>query len=87
MKKHPILFTLPFLTACSLGVYGDDFECDPSQGMGCKSVSAVNKAITKKEQICSCSTPRIYLPAYVDGKGHTYEGAFVTLSTNKGGSI
>ena len=87
MKQYPILFTLPFLTACSLGVYGDDFECNPSQGMGCKSVSAVNEAITNKEHSCFCPTPRIYFPAYEDGKGNRYEGSYVTLVMREGDSL
>lgn len=43
MKKVLILFTILGLCGCS--VYGGKFECDPSQGVGCKSVSTVDKLI------------------------------------------
>ena len=80
MKQLSVLLTLPILSACSLGVYGADFDCDPSQGMGCKSVSEVNEAISQKKPSCSCASPRIYFPSYEDEKGNTYGESYVTLS-------
>ena len=84
MKQLPILLALPVLSACSLGVYGDDFECDPSKGMGCKSVSDVNETISEKKQSCLCSHQRIYFPAHEDERGNHYGESYVTLT--KGGS-
>jgi hypothetical protein len=53
-----ILFsaTLPFcLTGC-MGVYEGGFECPPSKGVGCKSISEVNDMVNQ------CSMPSAQCP-------------------------
>jgi len=84
MKQLSILLVLPALSACSLGVYGGDFDCDPSKGMGCKSVSEINEVISEKASSCPCSPQRIYFPGYEDRSGNHYGESYVILS--KGGS-
>jgi len=85
MKQLPILLVLPILSACSLGVYGGDFDCDPRKGMGCKSVSDVNETVSKRTQSCPQSNRRIYFPAHEDERGNHYGESYVTLT--EGGSL
>lgn len=39
------LLLLVGLGGCSMGVYDGDFACKPGQGLGCSSVSVVNKQV------------------------------------------
>lgn len=80
MKQLTILLVLPILSACSLGVYGGDFDCDPSNGLGCKSVSDVNESITKERKPHSCSPRRIYFPSHEDQGGNNYGESYVILN-------
>lgn len=47
LKKLIIITTLLALGACA--VHSTKFECEPGKGVGCKSVSKVNKMIDKKQ--------------------------------------
>ena len=47
LKKLIIITVLLALGACA--VHSTKFECEPGKGVGCKSVSKVNKMIDKKQ--------------------------------------
>lgn len=79
MKQFLNLISLPLLSACSLGVYGDDFDCDPSKGMGCKSISEVNEEVTQRTSPSRCTQYRVFFPAKIDANGHLHEAHTVTL--------
>jgi len=43
------LWFLPFCLAGCMGVYEGGFECPPGEGVGCKSISAVNEMVNQGE--------------------------------------
>ncbi len=47
LKKLIIITSLLALGACA--VHSTKFECEPGKGVGCKSVSKVNKMVDKKQ--------------------------------------
>lgn len=93
MKTIVSIMGLPFLSACSMGVYGDHFECSPDKGMGCLSVSRVNEVVSQERDknrpassacLISPTTTervpshrRIYFPSFHDQEGRWHEGRFV----------
>ncbi|EKE08830.1 MAG: hypothetical protein ACD_16C00248G0012 [uncultured bacterium] len=46
LSEHWILGTVFCLTGC-MGVYEGGFECPPGKGMGCTSISEVNKTVDR----------------------------------------
>ena len=69
MKKYNLIVCISLgLSGCSIGIYDDDFDCSPSKGLGCLSVTQVNELVNQgkagssslhKQEKCdgsSCST-------------------------------
>ncbi len=48
LSEYWILSTVFCLTGC-MGVYDGGFECPPGEGVGCKSISAVNQMVNEGE--------------------------------------
>ena len=68
----------------------ETFDCAPGVGVGCKSISEVNRLIDNKEredlqskgtQLLSPVSPglRVWIAPYEDSNGHVHEESFVVL--------